>query len=178
MKNSIIYIGLAIFCFISSFALYRTYTGTELVYVDVNKLIEGYGRTKIAKEEFDKKAKLMKANVDSLLGGWQKELKEYEIQRHRFSPKDLQFKQEMLADKQQQINNYQEAIQNQIEEENKKITQSVINEINVYVKNYGKVHNQTIIFGATGQGNIMYADENADLTQEILEGLNADYDKR
>jgi outer membrane protein len=47
--------------------IYFAKSRSQLVYVDVNKLIEGYSRTKIAKAEFNKKA-----NVDSLVGNWQK----------------------------------------------------------------------------------------------------------
>ncbi|MNL38401.1 Outer membrane protein (OmpH-like) [compost metagenome] len=120
----------------------------------------------------------MKANVDSLISNWQNELKNYEKERAAFSPKELKLKQELLSNKQQQINGYQEAIQKKIEEEDKKVTQTVINDINDYIKEYGKDHNYKIIFGASGGGNIMYADESSDLTEEVLKGLNAEYDKK
>lgn len=156
-------------------SFYFAKTSSELVYVDVNKLIEGYKRTKIAKAEFDKKAATMKGNIDSLMTGWQKELQAYEKERVSLSPKELKLKQELLQNKQQQINGYQEAIQKKIQEEDKKVTQTVINDINDYVKEYGKSHGYKIIFGASGGGNIMYATESSDLTEEVLKGLNADY---
>jgi outer membrane protein len=163
---------------LSVFAIYKSSNSASLVYVDVNKLIEGYSRTKVAKAEFDKKATVMKANVDSLVGKWQNELKNYEKERASLSPKELKLKQELLGNKQQQINGYQEAIQKKIQEEDKKVTQTVINDINDYIKEYGKSHNYKIIFGASGGGNIMYADESTDLTAEVLKGLNASYDKK
>ncbi len=159
-------------------AIYLATSSSQLVYVDVNKLIEGYSRTKVAKAEFDKKANVMKANVDSLVGKWQKELQAYEKERASLSPKELKLKQELLQNKQQQINSYQEAIQKQIQEEDKKVTQTVINDINDYVKEYGKKHGYKVIFGASGGGNIMYADESTDLTEAVLKGLNAEYDKK
>lgn len=162
----------------SIFSFFYLQSSSELVYVDVNKLIEGYSRTKIAKAEFDKKANLLKSNVDSLVGNWQKELKNYEKERASLSPKELKLKQELLGNKQQQINGYQEAIQKKIQEEDKKVTQTVINDINDYIKEYGKDHDYKIIFGASGGGNIMYADESTDLTEEVLKGLNAEYDKK
>ena len=55
------------------------------------------------------------------------------------------------------------------------MSQTVINDINDYVKEYGKEHGYPIIFGAGGNGNIMYAEDNADLTAEILIGLNKHY---
>lgn len=153
-------------------------SSSELVYVDVNKLLDGYSRTKIAKEDFEKKATTLKANVDSLLTDWQKELQNYEKERASLSAKELELKQQLLGNKQQQINGYQEAIQKQIQEEDKKTTQTVINDINDYIKEYGKKHGYKIIFGASGGGNIMYADEATDLTADVLKGLNAEYDKK
>lgn len=160
---------------LGAFALYRSYNNSELVYVDVNKLLEGYKRTKIVRAEFEGKVKTMNANVDSLMVDWQNELKAYEKERSKMSKKELELKQQLLSNKQQQINNYQQAVQKQIQEEDKKVTQTVINDINDYVNEYGNEHHYKIIFGASGAGNIMHADKTTDLTEKILEGLNAEF---
>jgi len=161
---------------VASLSIYLSQKSSELVYVDVNKLLEGYKRTKIVRGEFEVKAKTLKSNVDSLVTGWQKELKDYEKNRSKYSKKELELKQELLGNKQQQINNYQQAIQNQVQEEDKKATQTVINDINDYVKAYGKKKGYKIIFGASGSGNIMYAGETSDLTEIVLEGLNKEFE--
>lgn len=163
---------------LSLMAIYFSKSSSELVYVDVNKLMEGYKRTKVEKEAFEKKAITMKGNIDSLVTGWQKELQAYEKERASMTPKELELKQELLSNKQQQINGYQEAIQKQIQEEDKKVTQTVINDINDYVKEYGKSKGYKIIFGASGGGSIMYAAESSDLTEKVLKGLNAEYDSK
>ena len=164
---------LALLTAIVSFFLLKT--SNDLVYVDVNKLLDGYERTKVERAQFEEKAKGMQANVDTLITAWQEELKVYEKERSSMSKKELELKQELLANKQQQIGSYQQAIQKQIQEEDQKATQTVINDINDYVKAFGEKNNYRIIFGAGGSGNIMYADEAADLTDEVLEGLNKDY---
>ena len=158
------------------FTLYNSIKSPRLVYVDINKLIDGFHGSKVAKEDFDKKVSVMKANVDSLMTGWQNELKTYEKERSSMSPKELQLKQELLSNKQSQINNYQQGVQKQISEEDKKITQTVLNDINSFVKEYGESNGYKIIFGASGSGNIMYADESTDLTQDVLKKLNEEYD--
>jgi len=160
----------------SMLTFFYTQNASQQVYVDVNKLLEGYKRTKVVRGEFEKKAQVLRANVDSLVTDWQKELKLYEKERSGYSKKELQLKQELLGNKQQQINNYQQAIQKQIQEEDKKATQTVINDINDYVKEYGKSEGYKIIFGASGSGNIMYADKSSDLTEEVLNGLNAEFE--
>ena len=161
---------------LSLFSLYKAYQSTNLVYVDVNKLLESYKRTEIVRSEFEKKAKTLQSNVDSLILGWQEDLKTYEKERSKMTKKEISLKQELLNNKQQQISSYQQAIQKQIQEEDKKATQTVINDINDYVKEYGKKKGYKIIFGASGSGNIMYADEGIDLTEKILEGLNNEFE--
>ena len=148
---------------------------SQLVYVDINKMVEGYDRTQKEREAFNAKVSTMQANVDSLMAGWQNELKVYEKERSGMTAKELELKQELLQNRQQQISNYQQAIQKQIQEEDQKMTQTVINDINDYVKEYGERHGYRLIFGASGSGNIMYAQEGADLTDRVLEGLNEDY---
>lgn len=174
MKRASIVVAIAALL-VSAFAVYKSSKSSELVYVDVNKLLEGYKRTKVVRAEFEKKAKTLSSNVDSLVADWQKELKAYEKERSKMSKKELELKQQLLGNKQQQVNNYQQAIQKQIQEEDKKVTQTVINDINDYVTEYGKKHNYKIIFGASGGGNIMYANESTDLTQKVLEGLNKEF---
>lgn len=161
---------------LSVFTLIFSQNTSDLVYVDVNKLLDGYKRTKVVRGEFEKKAKSLKSNVDSLVTDWQKELKLYEKERSGYSKKELELKQELLGNKQQQINNYQQAIQKQIQEEDKKATQTVVNDINDYVKEFGKKKGYKIIFGASGSGNIMYADKSSDLTEEVLAGLNSEFE--
>lgn len=163
---------------IGTFSFFSFQSSSELVYVDVNKLLDGYKRTKVERSKFEEKANGLKANVDSLMSGWQNDLKAYEKERSSMTKKELALKQELLSNKQKQIGSYQQAIQKQIQEEDQKVTQTVINDINDYIKEYGEKHNHKIIFGASGAGNIMYANESTDLTADILIGLNIEYEGR
>ena len=148
----------------------------ELVYVDVNRLLEGYKRTKVERDAFNKKSSALKAEVDSLIMDWQTELKAFEKDRPAMTKKEQELKQELLVNKQQQLNNYQQVIQKKIREDDQKMTQTVINDINDYVKQFGNENGYRLIFGAQGSGNIMFASEASDLTDKILVGLNKQYD--
>ena len=160
---------------LAGYSAYNSLNESKLAYVDINKLMDGYNRTEVERAAFQTKAKQLQSNVDSLIGNWQEELKAYEKERSTLSKKEIELKQELLAGKQQQIGAYQQAIQKQIQEEDQKATQIVVGDINAYVKEYGKTHGFSIIMGATGSGNIMYANEVSDLTEEVLEGLNKKY---
>lgn len=74
---------------ISIISFFYFKNSNQQVYVDVNKLLDGYDRTAVVRADFEKKAASMNANVDSLLSTWQKELKVYEKERAGMSKKEL-----------------------------------------------------------------------------------------
>jgi outer membrane protein len=49
--------------------------------------------------------------------------------------------------------------------------------INEGIREFGKENNYDLIFGATGDGNLMYAREGKDLTNEIVDFINKKYAK-
>lgn len=178
MKKETLGLVLAIVAILFSvYTFVDSSSSKEQVYVDINKLIEGYKRTVQVREDFKVKATQMQSNVDSIVKGWQAELQDYEKTRSKMTKKELALKQELLSNKQQQVNNYQEAVKRQLADEDQKNTQTILNDINDYVKTYGKDHGYAIIFGATGSGNIMYASEGTDLTEDVLGALNKDFKK-
>ncbi|MBN2613776.1 MAG: OmpH family outer membrane protein [Bacteroidales bacterium] len=149
----------------------------KVVYVDNGVLMTKYEGMKDARKEYEKKAAVWQANADTLVSEWEKELKSYEKERIRMSAKERELKEQLLSNKQQQISQYREAVQMKAREEEQKMTQTVLNEVNDYLKEYGKKRGYTFILGATGVGNIVYANEARNITEEIIKGLNEQYNK-
>ncbi len=81
-----------------------------------------------------------------------------------------------LYEKKQQ--NYFE-FRNQIEQGYSAKTQDFYNQIwdriNEYVQEYGKENGYTYIYGANGDGSIMYAEDSKEITEEIITMINARY---
>jgi outer membrane protein len=149
----------------------------KVAYVDTGILMENYKGMKDARKEFQAKVAVYKSNVDSLMKSWEKELKSYEKERIKMTKKERQLKEELLRNKQQQLNNYQQAIQEKAMKEEQSATQSVVNQVNDYVKEYGKEKGYDFIYGANGSGNIVYANDAYNITQELIDGLNSEYGK-
>lgn len=72
--------------------------------------------------------------------------------------------------------------QHMFEEENSKLiaeyNEKIWSQINGYIAEYGKEHHYTFILGASGQGNLMYADENKEVTEDVLNYINKRYDDK
>lgn len=154
---------------------YQLLKKEKTVYVDIGKLMQEYKGMKDARAEYEKKAAQWHANTDTLITQWENELKAYEKERSSMSKKERELKEELLRNKQGQINQYQEAIKLKARDEDQALTQNVVNTINDYIKEYGKTHGYTFILGANGSGNIAYARESHDITAKIIKGLNKQY---
>ena len=83
-----------------------------------------------------------------------------------------------LPVREQELLRYRDAIQQQAQQENQRLTKAVLEEVNAYIKQYGKDKGYTFILGATENGNIVYAAEGTDITDDVLKGLNAQYDRQ
>jgi outer membrane protein len=147
----------------------------DVAYIETSVLLQKYEGMKVARAEYDKKAGLWKANSDTLVKGWEAELKSYEKERAHMTAKERELKEQLLRNKQQQISNYRDAIDKKSKEEEEKMMQTVFSEVNEYVSAYGKLHGYNFILGANGSGNILYAKKSLNLTEEIVDALNKEY---
>jgi outer membrane protein len=130
-----------------------------------------------ARKVYQLKANAWKANIDTLSSEIQNQIMNYEKSSKNLSAREKQLTEELIRTKQKQLYDYQQAISQQAKEEDDKMTQEVLSQIDGYIKKYGAGKGYKIVLGAAN-GNIVYADEALDITTEILDGLNKDYSGR
>ncbi len=146
-----------------------------MAYVDTAILLNQYQGMIDAKQEYQVNTEQWKANVDTLGMELERAIKKYEEDRATLSNKEKKLTEELLTKQQQEFIQYQKAIQGKMNEEDEKLTTGVLNQVNAYIKEFGKDHNYSMILGTTTGGNILYADDAYDVTQEVLDGLNKQY---
>jgi len=157
-------------------AYHYTSSNSTQAYVDTAQMMAKYKGMEKVQQEIEAKTKILYANVDTLAMEIQLEIKAYEKERSSMSERERKAKEELIGHKQQQFMGYKEATQKRAAEEQQVITNKALLKINDVIKEYGKSHNYTIIFGTTG-GNIVYADDAINITDEIVEILNKGLDE-
>jgi outer membrane protein len=150
-------------------------TPTKLVYVDSAKLVNEYQGMQEARKAYQQKTTTWKANIDTLAKEVQSQIMSYEKESAKLSAKERKLSEELIRVKQKQLMDYQQAMNAQAKQEDEKMTGAVISQVNAYLKKYGKSKGYKIVMAATEYGNIAYADEGLDITDEVLEGLNKEY---
>jgi outer membrane protein len=159
---------------IASFVVQRQ-SDEQLVYVDSQRLVTGYKGAQAARQEFEAKSAVWKANLDSLRTEIEAKVTDYESKKAKLSTNEQRLTEEVLLSKQKEYFNYEQAIQNKIKGEDQALTQKVFGQVNEYLNKYGKKKGYKIILAATQYGNIVYAEEGLDVTNEVMQGLNAEY---
>jgi outer membrane protein len=147
----------------------------EVVYVDTSKLLNNYKGMQAARAAYQTKAGARKSNVDTLASEVQQLIFKYEKESPSLTVNERQLSQELIRGKQKQLADYQQALNTQAQQEDARMTSDVVAQVNAYLKKYGESKGYTVILAATEYGNLAYADQGLDITDEVLEGLNKEY---
>ncbi len=149
----------------------------KTAYVDTTRLIQEYSEMQEVEAEFTTKSDRVKSELDSVARGFQMEVQEYQANMNTMTTAQRQETEERLMRKQQSIQQQQQQMGNQLRMESDEVINSIVDRVKEYVKEYGKENGYTYIFGSNESANIMYAKEGLDITEEVLEKLNASYNK-
>lgn len=172
MKNSFAYLVLVLV------VMSCNTNSTKYGYVDRSIVVNGYE----AKIELEERFKIKNASFikrrDSIIKQYEFERQEASIKAQRMSQEEIQKLSQEFQQREallgQQIQFEQQELQKSFDTE----LDSVISHIKVFVKNYGETNNYSFIFGTSDATNtVMYGPESSDISQTILDQLNAEYKK-
>jgi outer membrane protein len=158
----VLILGLAALCFFKS-------ESTKVMWMDVNKVYNEFNYKKEMDAKFQKTENVRKKILDSL----ELDLK-LVFNQMQNSPKNeniaIQFetKRTYFLEKKQQLDKDSQTMQSTY-------YQQIIEQINQYVRDYGKEKGIAVILGADGSGAVMYAEEKIDITKEITTYINTKY---
>jgi outer membrane protein len=147
----------------------------KIGYVRSAELIYGYIGMKEAQNRYQEKLQVWQVNLDTLKADYQKALSRFGTDRPNLSKAERGQWEERLKMQETHLAKYSAAIDNQAKQEDQKITQGVLNQINSFIEDYGRRKGYDIILGTTLSGNILFGIEAMDITEEVLEELNKSY---
>ncbi|MGB5463481.1 MAG: OmpH family outer membrane protein [Aureibaculum sp.] len=151
-------------------------TQTKIAYVDVEELMKEYKGTKDAESSIKGKSDILRAELDSLIVGWETKAREYQQKAPGMSTKLKAEREQVLMQEQQSINQRQQIIQQEVQLEGQESLKVLSKEINDFVKEYAKEKGYNFVLGTTGDnGTVMYGEEKADITDDVLVQLNKAY---
>jgi len=149
-----------------------------IVYVESAKLLDGYQGMKDARRSFEVKAKGWERQNQALVSSFRTAVEQYQKTAASLTPEQRAAAEQQLQQKQQQGAVEQQKIQQQAQEAEGKLTQTVLTSVNKKVEAYGKTHGYKMILIAAPSGTIAYGEKNLDVTTPVLAYLNSEYRKK
>ncbi len=150
----------------------------KIGFINNGTIINEYQEKKDIEAKYQVKEENFRKKADSLGKAFQAEVQVAQMEAQRASQKKQQELMAGLQQKQQMLQQQMQAEQQQLTEEFQTEIDSVISTVKKFVKGYGKTNGYNYILGTTDAAStVMYGTDENDLTQTVLDALNAEYKK-
>lgn len=149
----------------------------KMAYVNSDTLLEHYEYyLKIKKEAEDKRA-ILDAELKRRSTVIEQEYlnAQQKAQAGKMNVNEMQAVEEKLYKKQQELMGYKDSNTQILMQEEQKITEELFSKITDYLKAYQNTTGYKVVFGYTKGGGILYIDDALDITREVIDGLNKEY---
>ncbi len=144
----------------------------KIGYVDSSILLEKYQGAIDAREKIKKQTDEWQDNINTLESELGKLNKEIVEENNAWNKEMRKLKQEAFLKKQNELVRYSRAVNDKAVKLERELTGPVFNTINAYISDFGKIYGYDMIFGTVAGGNILYAKEPVNLTNEFLAYMN------
>ncbi|MCE3229441.1 MAG: hypothetical protein K0S32_3992 [Bacteroidetes bacterium] len=147
----------------------------RIAYVKSNELVYGYAGMKEAQHKQTAFETQLKTQIDSMRMSLQNDIKIFNTIFTSLSKEEQVNQKEQLIQRENTFRNFTEASEKQLKESDEKLTSGVLNQINAYIEDYGNKNGYDIVLGTTTSGNILFAKNYLDITDEVLNDINKNY---
>lgn len=153
-------------------SLYIMFGDEKVVYVRSAELVEKYEGMKEVRAKYAKKLEEWKSDMIAKQQSYDSLLNTYNTVTDK---KQKQQIEKELIQRRDMLLEYEKKIKNEAYEEDMKITQGALDQINSFIENYAEKNGYDLVLGVTTNGNILYGNEPKDITEELIVEINKDY---
>lgn len=163
----------------TTYAVCDSTPSIKIAYVDIDTLLTSYNLWIELNEEMIRKEESMRATLNEKAKKLQADYEEFErkLNNNAFVTRErAEAEQNRIIKKREELEALQERLTNELVAENNKNSVLFRDSINAYIRDYNKTHGYNVILSRIGD-NILYIDQAMNITQEIIDGLNARHAK-
>ena len=150
-------------------------TAGSIVYFQLDSVVRHYDMYNDLSSELDAKAEEIEKKLQSRQKSFQKEANEFQnnIEKGLLTRSEAEEKQQVLQNKQNDLQNYFAQKQQEMAEEQAVMLNKVMDAITTYLKKLNEEKNYSAIIANA----VLVGDPNLDITESVIEGLNNEYTK-
>jgi outer membrane protein len=151
----------------------------DIYYINFDTVLAHYDMYLDLQDQLEKMAKTSEAELAAKDKAFQKEVADYQSQMQKglLLRSEAQEREQQLATIQQQLLKLQENLRLDLTEQQVVANRKVLDSIMKYLAEIQHEYNYKIVLGTQFGGGVLYADEDLDITQRVIKGLNEKYKK-
>lgn len=152
----------------------------KIAYINIDSLMTNYTFAKEYNQKINAEKNAIESKYENLAAGFDKEVRDYQqkLQMGQLNAEEIQKTEQRLGAKQQKIAQDREIelekLLQKSEQNNKKFNEELDN----FIKDYNSDGEYTYILSYIKNREILYADSTFDITKDIVDGLNKQYEEK
>lgn len=147
----------------------------KLAYINSDSVLKHYEYLKINREQLEAKTKKMDQDLRNRTAGLQNEITAYQRNVSSMTLGQARAAEEDLGKKQQNLQMYQQSLQQQLMQEEAKLNKELYDRITTFLKGYGQEKGLQVVLKFDPTSDVLYGGQSLDITQDVIEGLNEAY---
>lgn len=174
-KNSISIAIVSCTAVLAIACIWLFFSRPKIAYVRSLELVYSYNGMKEAHEEYKSRSNEWQANIDTLRQQYDNAVLQYRKDSSGLSTVERNTAEKNMTRLLNNLTGYAAAVQKEAAEQDKKLTSSIIAQINSFIQDYAKKKGYDLVLGAEGTGTIYYGSKAMDITEDVLTAMNKDY---
>lgn len=149
----------------------------EIVYINSDSLLSKYEYFKDARTRFQSKTEKAEKDLQSKAAAFEKEVQNYQRTGGNMTVEQRASTEQKLAQRQQQLQQQSQTTGNQLATEEAEEMKKIYDRVEAYLQKLSQEKGYKMVLTySRGQSAILYGDNSLDITEEVLTGLNSEYD--
>jgi outer membrane protein len=147
----------------------------KIAYINSDSVLEYYDYLKVTKDQLEAKTKKLDQEYRNRAMGLQNEITSYQRNVNSMTLGQVRAAEEDLGKKQQNLQLYQQSLQQQLMEEEAKLNKALYERVTAFVKDYGQEKGLQVVFKYDPSSDVLWGNKALDITQDVIKGLNELY---
>jgi len=147
----------------------------NIAFINVDTLFKNYDYYEELNTKLEERKASLEKELQNRVSGFQNEVNNFQQNVNNLTIAQARALQEDLTKKEQNLMQYQQQLTQQLSQEEAKVQLDLYDKIASYLDQYGRDNDFQLVLGYQKGGAVFYANDSLNITQQILGGLNTDY---
>ncbi len=147
----------------------------KIAYINTDTVFKYYDYLKVNRQQLESKSQKMDQDLRNRAQGLQNEFNAYQRSVNSMTIGQVKATEENLAKKQQNLQLYQQTLQQQLMQEEANLNKQLYDRITTFLKDYSGQKGLQVVLKYDPTSDVLYGGNALDISQDVIKGLNEAY---